>query len=113
MKTEFKDVAHLYKDIKIMSGEFYLTVQWVLRFGVVADYDIDGQRKTFGFEDIKPILRPLSDITDEEVSHWTDLYEPGVHSMKKHAIRTLYLLNQHFDLFDLIESGQAIDKTKL
>lgn len=62
----------------------------------------------------KPILRPLSDMTNED---WITYYrildgqndKPGI-ECKAEAM--LFLLSKHFDLFSLIESGIAIDKTK-
>ena len=74
------------------------------------------------WQEIKPILRPLSDMTEEEKDDFADHgYEfedngelpvniwKGV-NMSGHV---LWLLSKGFDLFGLIEAGLAIDKTKL
>lgn len=99
---------------------------------------------------IKPLLRPLSDMTEEEARYifkyyfekdytedWTGdtgsaYFNPKrITPTKYHALRIIdgadyetgdfmkviglvpYLLSKHFDLFGLIESGLAIDKTTL
>ena len=75
---------------------------------------------------LKPILRPLSDMTEEEKniigfnaygilkSRKGDLIVPPTENgFVWAATQTLYLISQGFDLFGLIESGLAIDKTKI
>lgn len=75
----------------------------------------------------KPILRPLSDMTIEEEIEYRDVcnkaYEFAKYKVGDNvgwsdprvsgAIESKWLLSKHFDLFGLIESGEAIDKTKL
>lgn len=70
----------------------------------------------------KPVLRPLSDMTEEERTELicTDIdeYKPLKIKLKvgdyyPESKRFIYLLSKHFDLFGLIESGLAIDKTTL
>jgi hypothetical protein len=65
----------------------------------------------------KPILRPLSDMTDEEYSEFNnipdDVYRGGRFNVLTHqGTCTKWLLSKQFDLFGLIEAGLAIDKTK-
>jgi hypothetical protein len=78
----------------------------------------------------KPILRPLSDMTEEEFrqhfyDHWLEeldvaTFEEQYRNVKCWAIQREallpehfhFLLSKHFDLFGLIEAGLAIDKTK-
>lgn len=63
----------------------------------------------------KPILRPLSDMTEEEemeVQYLVDIQGFGYDALIGAKI-TQYLLSRHFDLFGWIEAGLAIDKTKL
>jgi thiol-disulfide isomerase/thioredoxin len=75
---------------------------------------------------IKPILRPLSDMTEEEfkdVAHLKytlpeDEIQQIVKERRIDLLETsstvfVYLLSKHFDLFRLIEAGLAIDKTKM
>jgi hypothetical protein len=95
-----------------------------------------------GYDEIKPILRPLIDMTEEEAKELgTMLLIPnGSKYSRAHknnqdqwVVRygnvagefwiitgeifnqhqTIYLLSKHFDPFGLIEAGLAIDKTKL
>lgn len=74
---------------------------------------------------IKPLLRPLSDMTEEELQECGNLVydfsddQSGL-DLNNHRWEDFYLttseqfhwlLSRHFDLFGLIESGLAIDKT--
>jgi tyrosyl-tRNA synthetase len=56
-------------------------------------------------EEIKPILRPLSSMTEEHKKFYGGRKEFD-------ALEFAYLLKQGYDFFELIESGQAIDATK-
>lgn len=69
-------------------------------------------------------LHPLSDMTEEEMDEVWNMEEPqNVLTMdyksgqrRRVALcseRTAFLLSRGFDLFGLIDSGLAIDKTKL
>lgn len=75
----------------------------------------------------KPILRPLSDMSEDECFelgeilnvHIPDHLIEALKNNSKYVIDfrysfefTRYLLSKHFDLFGLIEAGLAIDKTK-
>ena len=78
-------------------------------------------------DDVTPILRPLSDMTEEEALAWAEFF--GGHSVALDegpitffrryysdycsAESVLYLLSRHFDLFGWIPTGLAIDKTKI
>jgi len=74
---------------------------------------------------IRLILRPLSSMTDEELNvcgnmiyDFSDDPELSKHKWRDFEIGLApeqfhYLLQQGFDLFGLIESGLAIDKTKI
>jgi len=70
---------------------------------------------------IKPILRPLSDMTEEEETEYLKIfpeYEDYQRLMWETQILmegegTKYLLSKSFDLFNLIPEGLALDKTKL
>lgn len=77
------------------------------------DYSVN-MRKA---KDFKLLLRPLSSMTEEEQGKM--LSNHGVSLMQSHgdiimnSETTRYLLSQSFDLFGLIDSGLALDKTKL
>lgn len=72
----------------------------------------------FKLHEVRPILRPLSDMTEEE-RQWCFQFEPHyndltfLQSLTVDAEITTYLLSKGFDLFGLIDAGLAIDKTTL
>lgn len=72
---------------------------------------------------IKPILRPLSDLTEYEAYEYACITFPSIkrnqvslkgcikeinNGLKAEEVR--YLLSKHFDLFNLIAEGLALDK---
>lgn len=97
---------------------------------------------TYKYSEAKPILRPLSDMTEEEarelyriftgefwedafwsdspvlpcLENWVDIDAEGYCSYMRIATGKpyawRYLLSRHFDLFGWIPAGLAIDKTK-
>lgn len=73
------------------------------------------QELAYKYSEAKPVLRPLSDMTEEEeveVQNHVDKMGLGYNAMQGAEI-TRYLLSRHFDLFNWIPAGLAIDKTKL
>lgn len=64
---------------------------------------------------IKLILRPLSDMTEEErhVLSMQGMLPGEWREDIENALRTKYLLSKGFDLFNLIPEGLAIDRTTL
>jgi hypothetical protein len=111
MKTTFKQVAHLYLGCKCFNFKTSRYTELVhLRIG--AD-----------LSDMKPILRQLSDMIEEELNHIIQIGEihyrgessrDFIVGWKAYAPKTfVYLLKQGFDLFYLIQSGEAIDRTTL
>lgn len=69
---------------------------------------------------VQLLLRPLSDIKEEECNKLDWYYKWSTSGEKiKHKVENfrpeefIELLKMGFDLFGLIESGLAIDKTKL
>jgi hypothetical protein len=73
---------------------------------------------SFPFDQLKPILRPISDMNEKESDEWIRFFysegEPdGGSRIPLDAIRTKWLLSKHFDLFGLIRDGLAIDATKI
>jgi hypothetical protein len=99
----------------------YENGEWVLSCGVHEAAMLDELKFT-------PILRPLSDITEDElmaigVKPKREWHEPTLQESKKWIVdnqyleiysakEVAYLLSKHFDLFGLIDAGLAIDKTK-
>jgi len=64
----------------------------------------------------RPILRPLSDMTDDELNEHADLvnnWGEYMDVLMREAQASIYLIRQGFDVFGWIETGLAIDKTKM
>lgn len=86
------------------------------------DYSVD-------YENFKPVLRPMSDLTNDVLRKTMNLIDHSSHIdwttnereylIKKRGLNgwlneipyiiTLFLFENHFDVFDLIEKGLAID----
>lgn len=129
MKKELKDYLHLYlgcecildnKETGKLIGfdsrlhdsdvEMVCFTIWIDKENDWSVYNDDKN-----FERIKPILRPLSDMTEEEKQNiegtdWSLLPDSG---WEYTAETFLFLLSKGFDLFGLIEAGLAIDKITL
>jgi hypothetical protein len=109
MKTELKDVIHLYLgcDCTMVDGDLQER-----KFKLNA-YNLNYYRQWIS--DLKPILRPLSSMTTDERKYlltfangYNDL--SFVNSLERDAEITKYLLSNGFDLFNLIPEGLAIEK---
>lgn len=114
-----KDCLHLYLGCEInyhlySDGEGYMAN--------LTGTMIDNWESYNQFKPAKLILRPLSDMTEEEgkeVCRYTRDAQAFVKfntAIGKEAINAttmVYLLSKHFDLFGLIDAGLAIDKTKI
>lgn len=74
-----------------------------------------GQKVFYSGTGLTPILRPLSDLTKEELieqgfsSHIDYLTQQKQDHLKAPFFMVQYLLSKHFDIFGLIENGLAID----
>lgn len=65
---------------------------------------------------VKPILRRLTSITQEEIRHIHTIGHPAEDSLRdlqSYGLRVAYLVSRHIDLFGLIEDKMAIDADKL
>jgi len=69
---------------------------------------IESLAEALHFGDI-PILRPLSDMTEEEKIESGKLYK----HLSPNYEQFRWLLSKSFDLFGLIDAGLAIDKIKV
>ncbi len=120
MKTELEDVMHLYLGCEVKTTHYGKGILKGLNIHDVHLVEIKGESKTFRLNQFKPILRQLSDMTKEEnicysrtgLRHISESVE-NYDSIRIESEKTAYLLKQGFDLFNLISTGQAIDKTKL
>lgn len=105
MEKNTKDYLHLYLGCEAYWQEegYKSTYSRPIDFDMLRDADW-----------IKPILRPLSSMTEEEGNELEMMGHNAVVNKFEinqfHAARTRYLLSKGFDLFGLIEAGLAIEK---
>lgn len=108
----FKDYAHLYIGCQMVSNT-------TGRHGKLLQVRVDDTDY-----EAKPILRPLSDMTQEEAKHIIDFFgkEVTVKGWKSNYETTClnhnpeftrWLLSLGFDIFGLIKAGIALDKTTI
>jgi hypothetical protein len=118
-----KDYAHYYIGCKCFNtwfpeGHEQYDNDWILGGFILNSskpYCLENSDKDTWTDSIKPILRKLDDITNEECEAYNDIMFT-CHSvnklqdqMKTQAALTNYLLSLHFDLHGLITLGLAID----
>lgn len=138
---KIEDVLHLYLGCDVFAGTHRCKLKRI-EDGAIVLHSLQG-RFVIPFCNIIPILRPLSDMTEEEVIHLVYLrsniflnvrflewfyqdilfeFEYKSSSRRRKEKIDLSQLNTgqfkqilewQFDLFDLIPSGLAIDKTTL
>lgn len=133
MKKELKDYLHLYLECECMAGQQKGVLTEIrptfVEHECVLSYTIDDEESGFygedteedyTYTDIKPILRPLSDMTEDEKQEYDRLSGVVYYlSNKFHdqvatdAHITQWLLSKRFDLFRLIDEGLALDATLL
>jgi hypothetical protein len=126
MSKEIKDYLHLYLGCEAMYGDRKIVICG-LNINSQHIQNIVGQ-ETFLIKEIKPLLRPLNDMTEEEFNEFKkhsdsdfskmcmidSMMKDGSYTRLCHsAFAQQYLLSKGFDLFGLIESELAIDSTKL
>ncbi len=119
MSRKIEDYLHLYLGCECKYRTTAIeNAQW--EWGIV---DVRTLHCVYtGLWEIKLILRPISDMTEEEVAvliefektndlipcpHFNNIHQT------KHGEQLRLLLAKGFDLFGLIEAGLAIDKTKM
>jgi len=123
--TKFKDVAAFYigatvqfrdsLDKKKTYGEFdTATITGVFEnpsgAGLAAQLCVDDWEQPIEplVGNIKPVLRRLNSITEDERFVCLSFYKGETDSWVAGAKRTAYLLSKHFDLFGLVENDEAI-----
>lgn len=112
---EIKDYLHLYIGQKVWTAHKALNNGEPQALTITINNLHEILHK---YEDSKLILRPLSDMTEEEKSesmriYYTDKIELLAIMDVAHFELCRYLLKQGLDLFNLIPAGLAIDKTSL
>lgn len=123
------DYLHLYLGCNVrfknqeLKGKINQENLWKLFSVTKMDYGLMGNLFAMGCiqslrsEEIYPILRPLSDMSEEE-RVTGNVWSCNPQKYRDHPygfyspLEFKYLLSKHFDLFGLIEAGLAIDKTK-
>lgn len=117
MKKDIKDYLHLYLGCELsINGNIYrlrsvdLTKKWI---AFNADGYYGNPIKTNLGTNVKPILRKLSSMTEEERNELRSLQPAGedMFWLKNLGMPAHFLLSRGFDLFGLIEEGLAIEKT--
>lgn len=110
MEKEIKDYLHLYLGCEIITGTGVKT----LTCSELQCIDFFEE-----FEFVKPILRPLSDMNEEESKEVCKyIRDPKALQVFRTCFGkefinpsvTRYLLSRHFDLFNLIHQGLAVNK---
>lgn len=118
ISMNIKDYLHLYLGCEATDGFAItgaLTEVSIDTFGESCVIGMNGMSYRFTVDAIKPILRPLSEMTAEERKTWANVRFPDntrLEPIQWEAESVRYLLSRQFDLFGLIEAGLAIDKTK-
>lgn len=88
---------------------------------VLEDIDKDGyinRTKVYNVEDIKPYLRPMSSMTEEEKEEYCQLQQRIIYNSKGVVNEDVtkyinYCYKKHLDVNNLIPMGLAIDATNL
>lgn len=65
---------------------------------------VNGVVNWFDEDETKPLLRPLSSMSEDEAVEWYAKKDGANHTQG-----FLFLLSKGFDLFGLIEKGEALD----
>lgn len=136
-KNKLEEVIHLYLGCEVQVRGDIEKLIGVESDGAVITFSGRYGRRIWGAKEVKPLLRQLSDITEGEVNHCWIILDWSENITTPSKRRELlneefldtdegrecgwfsfckllpYLLKQGFDLFSLIETGQAIDKNTL
>lgn len=118
MHTKFKDVAHLYLPFLAIVDDRSYMVHGFTQSEDMFQVDIDEQDTDWwNTENFKPVLKSLSDWSDEEEKEYNKIYDehsPTFCGDQYLATKQVtWMLIKGFDLFGLIESGQAVDVKSL
>lgn len=116
----FKDIAHLYIGCKLQV-ESPIKDTFVGELTPTHYATFVSHNGTIMGAKVKPILLPLSAMTDEQCNEWFGYVVNESDSSFRRildfdmgdSLVWSRLLSEHFDLFNLIENGEAIDATTL
>ena len=117
MENNFKDYAHLYLGCDLTDPTHTIKAKLHnVNSETGAYWESEVTVGRLEGSTLKPLLRPLSDMTKEEIeciSRMSISKEAYNMTVCDFAKVTKWHLEKGFDLFNLIESGIAIDKTNL
>lgn len=111
--TRFEDVATLYQGQRILSDEGVGLLNEVSvnpgypNSEPISSYDLVKSHLTF--PEVKPLLKPISDLTQHDKDILRSLGVDPDQDLTAAGRAVAYLLAKGYDLFALIESGQALD----
>jgi len=117
-QTKFKDIAHLYLGCEVSADKaFYPGFKAKLISTMVTNSFADGiPLSNIEFFAVKPLLRKLDSMTEEEHNQLMKIcLNDEFKTLDKAPVGCgcpkgfAWLLYKHFDLFNLIESGEALD----
>jgi hypothetical protein len=116
MEKRIEDYLHLYYMGECMEAIIVPGQDLIWNKGVISVrtiFNIEGK-----LSEVKPILRRLTDLTDEHYAFMGLNFTLWDHDRKlakaeKEALKLNYLLKEGFDLFGLIEAGLAIDRSSI
>lgn len=122
-RTELKDVLHFYLGCECIGNEL-----WQATLAGIYPSEVEEgktiavllpENQEFYVENVKPILRSLQSMTEEEAME-IDLSEIQTGLLKYPTLQMFLTpdqfiksLSKSFDLWNLIDSGQAIDADTL
>lgn len=131
MEKKIEDFLHLYLGCNakvLIEKEEVTALIYCVRTSRTVTISTIKSNFEINMKHVKPILRPLSDMTEDEEIQVCNICNLMTATNIKQALMngghyvihvgygfelTVYLLKQGFDLFGLIESNLAIDKTTL
>jgi len=121
-KTTFKEVAHLYLGCKIQTKEGVGTFNSLHDSGPEPIGSHDLVHAHLDYHEVKPVLRRLETITEEEMEAYHAIEDRAnilgnpdreIQSRAYSPVSLVYLLSRRFDLFGLIDSGEAVNADSL
>lgn len=114
MKKQLKDYLHFYLGCDIPEEDGHTCkVIGIVDNDVHMIHNYHNQYGTMPIENAKPILRPLSDMTENEKKEAHDIYYTDKIELLAimdvaHFELCRYLLSKHFDVFGLHEAGLCL-----
>ena len=90
------------------------------RIGVLHSINVNGKVSVlhkviwdFEIEEIKPILNRIEDMSEELLDKWIHIQETNQDNLQFSIQANEFMYSNHIDIFQLIDTGLAIDKKLL